>query len=271
MKINQAKVREVTNDLMPVSSLSRRPSAFNESNKDEIVYINENQLVPYKKQSRKYFSDEEIKSLADTIQSVGIRQPLTVLRIPNDPPVFEVISGERRLRASRLLGIQSLPCIIIDNDKKAEEIAIIENVQREDLHPIELGRGLKRLISDYGWGGQSELEKRIGISQERISKYIKMLELSDEIQDLAIEKKFASRDGLLNLLKLPNDVERKKLIDASGSDKKTRAIPKTFSVLRVSLFESDFKVQRSAFKKLDVDQKKALKSVLLSLVDQLDF
>jgi ParB family chromosome partitioning protein len=270
MKINQAKTRNVTDNLMPVSSFSRRPSAFNESSKDEIVYLHESQLVPYKKQSRTYFSDDEIRNLADTIQSVGIRQPLTVLRIPNDPPAFEVISGERRLRAARLLGIETLPCIILDNEKKAEEIAIIENIQREDLHPIELARGLKMLMSDYGWGGQSELEKKIGISQERISKYIKMLELSESIQSLAIEKRFSSRDGLLGLLKLNNDGERKKVIEEIDADKKIRAIPKSFSVLRVSLLDNSFKIQNGAFKRLNSDQRKSLKEELLNLVNLLD-
>jgi ParB family chromosome partitioning protein len=87
----------------------------------EIIYLSVTQLHPYKKQARKIFENLEIESLAETIKEHGIRQPLTVLRVQGDTVHFEVVSGERRLRAAKKLGLEKVPCIIIENEERQKK------------------------------------------------------------------------------------------------------------------------------------------------------
>ncbi len=178
MKINDAKVRETSDALKKPTDFSNRTSAFTDQHRTEITYLSVQQLVPYRNQARVIFDQTEIDALAETIKEHGIRQPLTVLRIDSDVVHFEVVSGERRLRAAKQLGLLKVPCIIITDEHKAEEIALIENVQRQDLHPVELARTLKKLMDKIGYGAQSELKSKVGLSQPKISELVKLVFLS---------------------------------------------------------------------------------------------
>lgn len=233
----------------------------------EYYYIEVQKLVPYKNQARKIFDQDELKNLADTIREHGIRQPLTVLKSLRQDGVFEVVSGERRLKAAMLVGLEKVPCIIIDDEESAAEIALIENIQRQDLHPIELARGLKLLVDKIGWGAQSELERKLGLPQSRISEYLSLLQLTPEMQDLAIQHNYTGRDNLLSLLKVDDaqQIQNRIMGKASESPAKT-----SFSVLRVSFNMGEVKVQNAAFKKLSSEQKNAIKDKLQQLIDELN-
>ena len=156
MKLDQAKTRENTDGALGRTALSKRVSVLNDTQRSEITYLSIEKLLPYRNQARTIFNEEELNALASTIKEHGIRQPLTVLRVATeeDDVAFEVVSGERRLRAAKIASLSKVPCIIIDDHQKAEEIALIENIQRQDLHPVELARSLKLLTEHRGWGSQ---------------------------------------------------------------------------------------------------------------------
>lgn len=232
----------------------------------EYYFIDVEKLIPFKNQSRVMFDDKELESLASTIKEHGVRQPLSIIKSEAFPDKFEVISGERRLKAAKIAGLAKVPCLILDNKHSIEEIALVENVQRSDLHPLELARGLKKLIDQYEWGGQSEIERKIGIPQSRISEHLKILSLSEDIQTLALECKFDSLTNLLSLLKLENDDLRREAILGA---KKNKLDASDFSVLRIFYKEGVMRVQKRSMGRLNeaqkIEIKEELETILLSL------
>jgi len=144
----------------------------------EYYFLSIEKLIPYQKQARRIFNEEEIQELAQTIKEHGIKSPLLVINSKNHQGSFEVVSGERRLRAAKIVGLTKLPCIIID-DNQAEEVALIENIQRENLHPIELADALAKLLDEKKHGQQIEMAEKIGSDRVRFVK--------GHIQDLALD------------------------------------------------------------------------------------
>lgn len=234
----------------------------------EYYYISLEKLVPFKNQSRTKFNEDELVQLADTIKEHGVRQPLSVIKSETFPGKYEVVSGERRLRASKIAGLEKVPCIILESTLQIEEIALIENIQRSDLHLLEFARGLKKLIDNYGWGGQTQIHNSLGIPTNRISEAIKLLDLSPEIQLLAIEKNYTGREKLLGLLKLNSDEERRNRI--LGEKTKGQKNQASFSVLRIKLDDGRFKIQKNSLKNLNSEQRINLKKELSSIIKELD-
>ena len=116
---------------------------------DSIKTVRISEIEPNRSQPRKDFSAEELDALSDSIQKYGIISPITVRR--NDSGNYTIVAGERRWRAARIAGLSEVPVIVISaDDKKAAEIALIENVQRSDLNPVEIARGYQSLIDEYG-------------------------------------------------------------------------------------------------------------------------
>ncbi len=274
MKIENAKTR--SSEYVVASSdiiTTKRVSTFSSDNRSEIVYLNIESLIPYRNQARVIFNDDDISEMAKTIKLHGIRQPLTVLRVGDDKVAFEVVSGERRLRAARLLGLTKIPCIIIDDHEKAEEIALIENVQRKSLHPLELAKSLKSLAVKRGWGGQEELSKKIGLTSSQLSEILKLLTLSQEVQGQLLTCNVRGREHFRKLYKLPTDLEKIEYIyknselrsgKTHGYSKKTAQ-----SVLRVSLSNDEMKIQKKQLNKLSELQKTELCEVLSMVIDEL--
>ena len=117
-------------------------------------------VEPNPDQPRRDFDEEELQSLADSIAEHGIIQPLTVRQLPSG--YYQIIAGERRWRAARVAGLSEVPVVVIEaDDKKAMELALIENLQRQDLNPIEEALGYKSLMEDYGLT-QDDAAKRVG-------------------------------------------------------------------------------------------------------------
>ena len=158
-----------------------RPSLLSENIVGQIRFIALDQLVPFSKQARKSFDEQEIQALAETIKEYGIRQPLTVLQREEDLTTFEVISGERRCRAAHLLGIQKVPCIILTDSRQAEEIALIENIQRADLTPLELGIGYAQLIASGRFRNAEDIAEKLGVSRSQVFEYIQYARLPEVI------------------------------------------------------------------------------------------
>jgi ParB family transcriptional regulator, chromosome partitioning protein len=152
-----------------------------------ILEIPLTKIVPNKNQPRKTFKDESIDDLADSIRTFGLIQPIIVRNLDRGG-MYEIISGERRFRASKLLGLPTIPCIInhdID-DLASLEMALIENVQRDDLTPIEISHSYKQLIDEFKLTHE-ELSKRIGKSRASITNSIRLLLLPLEIQKMINE------------------------------------------------------------------------------------
>ena len=143
------------------------------------------QLLPIYKvepnplQPRQDFDEEELQALADSISEHGIVQPLTVRQL--DSGYYQIIAGERRWRAARIAGLTEVPTVIIEaDDKKAMELALIENLQRQDLNPVEEALGYQSLMNDYGLT-QDETAKRVGKSRPAVANALRLLGLCPEV------------------------------------------------------------------------------------------
>lgn len=155
---------------------------------DELEKKSAYQILPIYKvepnpdQPRHDFDEEELQLLADSITVHGVIQPLTVRETGNG--YYQIIAGERRWRASRLAGLSEIPAVIIEaDDRKAMELALIENLQRQDLNPVEESLGYQALISEYGLT-QEEAAARVGKSRPTVANALRLLHLPDSVLDL---------------------------------------------------------------------------------------
>ena len=148
------------------------------------------QVEPSQKQPRKRFEEEALQDLADSIRANGIIQPLTVRRLSSG--YYQIIAGERRWRAAKLAGLTEVPAVIIEaDDRKTMELALIENLQREDLNPIEEANGYKSLMEDYGLT-QEEAARRVGRSRPAVANALRLLALPDPVCQLLEEGKLSA-------------------------------------------------------------------------------
>jgi ParB family chromosome partitioning protein len=199
-----------------------------ESNMDN-NYINEisiNLIDPNSEQPRKKFDQDRIRELAESIKQHGIVQPIIVK--PNNDR-YLIVVGERRWRAARIAGLTHIPAIIRDTDNKEMiESAWIENIQREDLNPIEEAQGIKQLIDEYGLT-QEEVAERIGWSRPAVTNSLRILTLSDEIIEY-IENGMITSGHARALLSIKDENKReilaKKIIENNLSVRETENIAK---------------------------------------------
>jgi len=157
---------------------------FNEEPLEKSAY----QLLPIYKvepnpdQPRQDFDEEELQALADSIEIHGVIQPLTVRQMENG--YYQIIAGERRWRAARLAGLNEVPVIVMEaDDKKVMELALIENLQRQDLNPVEEALGYHSLMEEYGLT-QEDAAKRVGKSRPAVANALRLLSLSSEVLEL---------------------------------------------------------------------------------------
>ena len=143
------------------------------------------QVESYSGQPRKHFDEESLQELADSITEHGIIQPLTVRKLSSG--YYQIIAGERRWRAARLAGLQEVPVIVMEaDDRKAAELAMIENLQREDLNPMEEAAGFQSLIETYHMT-QEEAAQRVGKSRSAVTNALRLLGLSPSVRKLVEE------------------------------------------------------------------------------------
>ena len=143
------------------------------------------EIEPNKEQPRKHFDSESLEDLAKSIKRYGVIQPI----VNKKDNYYMIVAGERRWRASKIAGLTEIPCIVRDNDeRKNREIALIENIQREDLNPIEKARGFKQLLDEYELT-QQELADMVGISRSALANTVRLLNLDPRIMKLAEEGK----------------------------------------------------------------------------------
>ncbi len=181
----------------------------NNQNKNNISKINISNIYPNKKQPRKNFLEKEIKELSESIKNQGLIQPIVVREISNN--TYEIIAGERRWRACQMAGLHSVSCVIMSvNEESVYEMALIENIQRENLNVVEEAKAYKNLTELNGIKNE-ELSKKIGKSSSHISNLIRILDLEDEIHQMIIDGKI-SMGHARALIGVPNAVEKAKEI-----------------------------------------------------------
>ena len=188
------------------------------------------QVEPGLKQPRKRFDEETLADLADSIRTHGIIQPLTVRRLSSG--YYQIIAGERRWRAAKLAGLSEVPAVIIEaDDRKVMELGPIENLQREDLNPMEEAMGYRTLMEEYGLT-QEETAQRVGKSRPAVANALRLIALPDAIRHL-VEEGQLSAGHARALLSISSSTLQKKLaqkIIAEGlSVRQTEALAKRFA------------------------------------------
>ena len=175
----------------------------------KFVELNINDILPNRFQPRIYFNEKKLNELATSIDKHGVIQPIIVRPVNNK---YEIISGERRYKASKLANKATIPAIIrVLSDRDSEEIALLENVQRQDLTPIEEAVSYKRIL-DSGYMTQEELAKKIGKSQPTIANKVRLLNLDDTVQEALLYGKISERHAR-SLLKLTNRVMQRNILN----------------------------------------------------------
>lgn len=157
-------------------------------NADKVQKLNINLLKPNKFQPRKYFDDAELNDLSLSIKKYGILEPIVVRKSAEDSSIFEIIAGERRYRASKMAGLETVPAIIKEfDDKDVLSLAIIENIQRSDLSVMEEAEAYYSLIKDFNYT-QQDVADFVGKSRSHIANLVRLLELPDEVKSMLYKK-----------------------------------------------------------------------------------
>lgn len=240
-------------------------------------------IDPKSDQPRKYFDKEALEQLANSILENGLLQPILVREYGDSR--YQIIAGERRFRASKLAGLSEIPAIVLDkDDRKTAEIALIENVQREDLNPIEEAMGYKALADDYGMT-QEELSEKVGKSRSAIANSMRLLDLPDEILTLVASKELSAghartllgvkdRDDMILLAQhvVENDISVRVLEEeVKRINKPKREEPEEEVLPVVDYFrELEIKIQSHLGRKVKIDGKGRKKSITLTYEDNED-
>ncbi|MBR4090110.1 MAG: ParB/RepB/Spo0J family partition protein [Mogibacterium sp.] len=178
-------------------------------NEDRVLYIDINDIRPNSAQPRKNFDEVKLGELASSIKSNGVIQPLIVRESTNG---YELVAGERRWRAARTAGLRAVPCIVRNfDDKQNAIVAIIENMQREDLDPIEEALGLKSMTEKYGFT-QEQVSASLGRSRTYITNSIRLLKLPEEIQQYVSSGQMSAAHGR-TIINIPDKARQKEIAD----------------------------------------------------------
>ena len=205
------------------AAVSEKASSENTSGGE--ILVKTNLIEPNKDQPRKEFDIELLRELADSIQEVGILQPIVVRK--KDDKYYEIIAGERRWRAAKLAKLKEVPVVVRDfTPEEVMEAALIENIQRQDLNPIEEAKAFENLINEYKMT-QEDVAKKVSKSRAQISNIIRLLKLDDQIQTLVVSGELSTGHArALLALGDPNDMHdvAKTIIDNDLSVRETEKL-----------------------------------------------
>ena len=179
--------------------------AVNEATDDGVRELRLMEVEPNREQPRKNFMEEPLEALADSIRAHGVIQPIIVVKTPHD--TYRIIAGERRWRAAKMAGLTTIPAVVREYDPREQaEIALIENLQREDLNPIEEALGFERLMEQFQFT-QEEVSQRVGKSRAAVANTLRLLHLEGETRRLVVDKKLSAGHAKA-LLGLPSEEDR---------------------------------------------------------------
>lgn len=158
---------------------------------EKVTTLRVSEIEPRRSQPRKNFDAEALSQLADSIAANGVIQPI-IVRESENSGFYQIIAGERRWRAAKQAGLSEVPVVVVDaDDRKAAEYALIENIQREDLNPVEEARGIKSLIDDCSLT-QEETARRLGRSRAAVTNSLRLLELPEKLLDMLADKSLSA-------------------------------------------------------------------------------
>ncbi|MBF0315588.1 MAG: ParB/RepB/Spo0J family partition protein [Oligoflexia bacterium] len=283
--MSEIKVREPGEYLKNTQGKVFSSSLLTAGIRNEISMIKTEKIRSFDGQCRVEFGDEAIEKLADTVKRHGIRQPLTLLQ-SDEIGFFEVVSGERRLRAAKLAGMEKVPAIIIQNRALAEEIAIIENIHRKDLTLVEIGKNYSRLLDKNIMTNQGELSEKIGVSRGHISECLAFSKIPDEVVQLLTASNMVSRVILRKVVTLSdaakmiefineeikknsskNDNKKKKT--ESGGNTPEKAVEKKRKIVSIDVINNQYCFNQK-IEKLKADELKSLKKLVATLSEEID-
>ena len=250
---------------------------------DRISHLKLSLVDPKSDQPRKYFDKDALDQLADSIVENGLLQPILVREYGEGR--YQIIAGERRFRASKLAGLTEIPAIVLEkDDRKAAQIALIENIQREDLNPIEEALAYKSLAEEYDMT-QEELSLKVGKSRSAIANMIRLLDLPDEVLTLVASKELSAghartilglkdRDAMILLAQraVEDDLSVRTLEEeVKRLNKPKKPEPEEKPLPIVDYFrELEVKVQSHLGRKVKIEEKGKRKTLTLSYEDNED-
>jgi ParB family chromosome partitioning protein len=183
----------------------------------EILELNLDEIIPNRFQPREKFNEQALNELSDSIKEHGVISPIVVRKIGNK---YEIVAGERRFKASQLAGKTTIPAIVANlNDTQSAEVALIENVQRRDLTPIEEAKTYKTILT-VGNMTQGQLAERIGINQSTVANKLRLLELDENVQEALLNDKISERHAR-SLLSLPSKEDQREFLDRITNNRMT--------------------------------------------------
>lgn len=242
---------------------------------------------PKSDQPRKYFDTEALEELADSIRENGLLQPILVREYGAGR--YQIIAGERRFRASKLAGLEEIPAIVLDkDDKSAAQIALIENVQREDLNPIEEAMAYRSLAKEYGMT-QEDLSEKVGKSRPAIANAMRLLDLPDEVITMVAARELSaghartllglkSREDMVLLAQIAAEQDvsvraLEEMVKKANKTKKTEPkeeIEDNGEVVVDYLHEMELRIQRELGRKAEIKAKGRKKTLTLYYEDNED-
>lgn len=227
---------------------------------NEIYDLPIDDIAAYEHQSRVHFDEDEIRGLAETIKTQGLLNPITVIK---NGEIYEVISGERRLRAFRYLGKDLIPAKIITKEQ-ALIVSVIDNQQRSNLHPLEEGKDYKKLLDEGAFLNISEMSKKLGIPRTKITEllgYVKKIPLSDQAD--IIDRGITSRDALREITR---NYENNTTVGEKDKIPPTRTRT-NLSLLRVSSVDGDIIIKSYNGVKLSDSHKEEIERILTDALE----
>ena len=229
------------------------------------------QVEPGLNQPRKHFEEEALADLAESIRQHGMIQPLTVRRLASG--YYQIIAGERRWRAARMAGLEEVPATIIEaDDRKVMELGLIENLQREDLNPMEEAAGYRSLIQDYGLT-QEEAAHRVSKSRPAVANAMRLLSLPQEVQWLIEQGNLSAGHGRA-LLSLPAPEEQiqfaGEIMEKGYSVRETEERIRQPSPLRLYYKEAERQLTAGLGRRVTITQGKKKGKIALEYYDQED-
>lgn len=226
----------------------------------EVLQISVDSILPFQNQARKKFDEKGIRALADSIEEVGITTPILVMKTPAHGK-FQVINGERRLRAAKLIKLEKVPCIVTEDQDRSELIAIIDNIQRADLHPIELAGAYSSLVKNHG--DKKTISQKIGVGYSAFVETLKLNELPEEIKNYLLNNDIRSRAIFRKILKIESLDMMKECLGIIKKEKNGGIIIKNILEVGVKDGKIEFNIKKNP---LGVVNKKELVDILKEII-----